>query len=72
LFARKFRHQIGKTTFSIQIKEEIDKLNKALNTELKDMQEKYDQESNFSRNKETQRKWQRYIQIELKKLSKYK
>ncbi len=72
LFARKFRYQIDKTTFSIQIKKEIDKLNNVINTELKDMQEKYDQDSNFSRNRETQRKWQEFIQIELKKLSKYK
>lgn len=72
LYARKFRYQIDKTTFSIHIKKEMEKLNKAINTELKDMQEKYDRDSNFSRNVETQRKWQKYIRTELKNLSKYK
>ncbi len=72
LYARKFRQQIDNTTFSIHIKKELSKLNKLINKDLKAMQEKYDKDSNFSRNVETQRKWQHYIQSELLKLYKYK
>jgi len=72
LHARKLRQKIDQAILSIQINKEIDHLNKIINKELKAMQEEYDRDSNYSRNKETQRKWQSLIQKELKKLSKYK
>jgi len=72
LHARKLRQKIDQDTLTINIKKEIFRLNKIINKELKEMQQDYDRDSNFSRNRETQRNWQSMIFNELKKLSKYK
>ena len=72
LYARKLRQEIDNATFSIHIKKEISKLNKAIDKELRDLQKRYDHDSNFSLKMETQRKWQEYVDRELNKLSKYK
>lgn len=72
LYARKFRQRISKLKVSNTIKTELRQLNKTINKELADMQDKYDAETNYSRNFENQSKWESYISEELKKLSKYK
>lgn len=72
LYARKFRQKIDQATFTVHIKKELSALNKSINMELKEMQQEYDRDSNFSRNAETQLRWQGLIQNELKKLTKYK
>lgn len=72
LHARKFRKQIAETNFTVNIKSELNHLNKKINKELKAYQEKYDSESNYSRTIEAQKQWQILIKQELKKLSKYK
>lgn len=72
LHARKLRKQIDKANFSVNIKKEISKLHANINKQLKAFQNKYDSESDFSRNVETQKKWQIFVKQELNKLYKYK
>jgi len=72
LYARKFRQYISLLKVSNTIKSELRQLNKTINKELAAMQDKYDTETNYSRNFENQTKWKAYIAEELKKFSKYK
>lgn len=71
LHARKLRKQIAETSFTINIKREISKLRTTINKQLKEMQSKYDRDSDYSRSIETQKKWQTFVKRELDKLSKY-
>lgn len=71
LYARKFRYRISKLKLSNAIKSELKALQKSINLELKQLQDQYDTESNYSRNFEAQAKWEAYVAEELKKLSKY-
>jgi hypothetical protein len=71
LYVRKFRYRIGQLKLSNQIKTELKTLQKTINLELKQLQNQYDVETNYSRNFEAQAKWETYIAQELKKLSKY-
>ena len=72
LHARKLRKQIDEAHFSLNIKKEISKLHSNINIELKEFQNKYDSESDFSRSVITQKEWQIFVKQELVKLSKYK
>ena len=72
LHARKLRKEIDETFFSLNIKTEISKLHSNINKQLKEFQNKYDSESDYSRSIETQKEWQIFVNNELKKLSKYK
>jgi len=72
LHARKLRRILDHANLTVNIKREVSKLNDIINEELKEMQQEYDRDSNFSRNKDTQRKWQDFVHNELRKLSKYK
>tara|TARA_R110002049_G_scaffold97782_3_gene238153 strand:- start:2675 stop:3181 length:507 start_codon:yes stop_codon:yes gene_type:complete len=72
LHTRKFRQQISKLKISQSIKNELHGLHKSINKDLETMQNTYDTETNYSRNVETQAKWQLFITQELQKLSEYK
>ncbi|WP_299551041.1 DUF922 domain-containing protein [Seonamhaeicola sp.] len=72
LHARKFRYRISQLKVSNRIKDELRALQKTINLELKTLQDRYDAETNYSRNFEAQAQWEAYIATELKKLSKYK
>ncbi|WP_246124846.1 DUF922 domain-containing protein [Algibacter pacificus] len=72
LFARKFRKEISELKVSNSIKVELKTLYKNNASELDKHQKRYDEETNHSENLEIQKQWQRYIKLELKKLSKYK
>ena len=72
LHARKLRKQMTEANFTIKIKREISKLHSTINKQLKEMQNKYDRDSDYSRSVETQKKWQTLVNRELNKLSKYK
>ena len=72
LHARKLRKQIAEANFTIKIKREISRLHSTINKELKEMQNKYDRDSDYSRSIETQKKWKVFVKRELDKLSKYK
>ena len=55
LHARKLRKQIVEAHFSLHIKKEISRLHSNINKELKEFQNKYDSESDYSRSVETQK-----------------
>lgn len=61
LFARKMRARLLRTSFSDNVKVEIRKIYQETLKELKDFQEQYDWETNFSRNTEKQLEWNRKI-----------
>ena len=72
LHARKFRQRISQLKVSSTIRKELKYIDKAIHKEMSKMQDKYDSETNYSINFESQVKWQTYIAKELKKLSKFK
>ena len=72
LHARKFRQQVAQLNVSQNISSILDEIHKQINIELSNMQQQYDNETNYSRNFEEQARWQDYIDSELKRLSKYK
>jgi hypothetical protein len=49
----------------------MNSLHKAVNVDLAQMQQSYDLESDHSQNIETQKEWQRFINLELAKLAYY-
>ncbi|WP_420572436.1 DUF922 domain-containing protein [Kordia sp.] len=72
LHARKFRKRIKNSKFTKNIQEEISKIYQEVNKELRDMQNAYDEVSDYSRDYEGQIKWQKFVAEELEKLSEYK
>lgn len=72
LHVRKFRYQLAQLEVSQHIKAQLNRLHKAINKELSDMQEAYDTESNNSINKEAQTRWNIYVAKRLKKYEAYK
>jgi hypothetical protein len=65
LFARKMRKRLHETSFSDNVKAEIGKIYKETLKELADFQDRYDWETNFSRNREQQLRWNTQIAEEL-------
>lgn len=61
LYARKLRFKLERTAFTENVKQEIREIYKKTLEELKEFQEKYDWETNFSRNLEAQKKWNAQI-----------
>ena len=72
LYARKFRHRIDQIKVSNSVRSQLKTLHNTINKELSQLQNKYDSETNYSRNVAAQTKWKTYIADALKKLSKYK
>jgi hypothetical protein len=72
LFARKFRKRIQTTKFTKNVKNEISAIYKQINEELQELQQAYDDGSDYSRDYEGQVQWEKFIAKELKKYSKYK
>lgn len=72
LNARKLRKNIADSNFTLNIKSEMNHLVDKANRDLEIMQELYDSESDFSMDVVSQKKWQLYVQEELKRLSNYK
>lgn len=72
LYARKFRYQISQLDISNSIRKQLKKTHNTINTELSQMQTKYDNETDYSRNFESQAKWDVFVNAELDKYSKYK
>ncbi|MCB4808144.1 DUF922 domain-containing protein [Tamlana sp. 62-3] len=68
LFARKFRQRISKIKTSNNVKQELKTVHNNVNRELAAFQNKYDAETDFSRNFEAQLQWKLYIEDELKAL----
>jgi FtsZ-binding cell division protein ZapB len=61
LYARKLKKAIDATVFTENVKEEIRKLYEGINNELTAFQDTYDEETNYSRNREEQLRWQERI-----------
>ncbi|TLP81886.1 DUF922 domain-containing protein [Maribacter sp. ACAM166] len=57
LYARKLREQLANTKFSENIKEEVRKIYKVIIRQLNDFQNKYDSETDYSRNLTVQERW---------------
>ena len=72
LYARKFRQRIDQIKVSNSVRDQLKNLHNTINKELSQMQNRYDSETNYSRNVDAQTTWETYIADELKKLSKYK
>lgn len=72
LYARKFRERIGKLKVSNNIRRELKGVHQSINKELAEIQNAYDNETDYSRNYETQAKWVAFVKTELEKLAKYK
>lgn len=72
LFVRKFRQRIEDVKVSNQVRERLKSIHNEINKEVSEMQNKYDLETNHSRNIEAQAKWHAFIAQELEKVSKYK
>lgn len=72
LHVRYLRKKISKLKPSKSIVKELDALHKQANIDLDSMQKRYDEESNYSINKQGQQKWIVFVNNELKKLEEYK
>lgn len=67
LFARKLRKEFSEATFTPEnVKRKIRALYRKNNEELSDFQNRYDAETNFSRNREKQLIWNKKIAKELR------
>jgi len=68
LFARKMRLILSRTSFTENVKVEVRKIYKEILKELSDFQDKYDWETNFSRNTKAQLEWNARISEALSKI----
>ncbi len=66
LFARKMRKRIAAANFTNNVKAEVKSIYKKILKELNEFQNKYDYETNFSRNTEKQLQWNKEIEKALK------
>ncbi|WP_240729799.1 DUF922 domain-containing protein [Flavobacterium sp. ASW18X] len=69
LYARKMKLVVERTAFTENVKEEIQKIYKDTLKEMKDLQERYDWETSFSRNAEAQQRWNKRIAEALERLN---
>ena len=69
LFARKMRLRLQRTAFTENVKSEVRKIYKEILQELSEFQDRYDWETNFSRNKEAQNRWNQRIAEALSQMS---
>ena len=65
LYTRKFREELSKMTFTDNVKAEIKAVYKRITKEKVSFQEKYDLETDHSKNEAAQKKWQLKINSEL-------
>lgn len=68
MFARRMRMKLRSTSFTENVKAEIAKIYRETLKELETLQDKYDWETNFSRNKEAQARWNEQISDALQRL----
>lgn len=72
LHVRKFRKAISVLKLSNQLKKELNSTYQTINKDMAMMQNKYDQETNHSRDLEAQTTWQTKIDSTLKRYADYK
>ncbi|MCW5517271.1 DUF922 domain-containing protein [Muriicola sp. Z0-33] len=66
LFARKMRRLLTETKFTKNVKAEVRAIYRRINNELAEFQNVYDDETNFSRDREKQSMWNKKIEDALK------
>lgn len=69
LYARKMRLTVERTSFTENVKEEIQKIYKDTLKEMRDLQDRYDWETSFSRNADAQQRWNKRISEALERLN---
>jgi predicted secreted Zn-dependent protease len=57
LYARRMREMLGRQTFGPNVRAEVRRIFKQLNQELSEFQDRYDRETDFSRDREAQAHW---------------
>ena len=62
VYTRKMREQLEQTTFTKNVKEEVRSIYKKILRQLNDFQNKYDSETNYSRNLPVQERWVKEIE----------
>lgn len=72
LFARKFRKRISLLKTTNDVAKRLRTIHRDINKELAALQDKYDSETDFSRNVEMQKKWKVFVINELKMLESFK
>lgn len=72
LHARKFKQRIAQTKFDFRINSQMERIHNTITDELRQMQQKYDTETDHSQNVDKQKEWQKFIKVQLDKLSYYK
>ncbi|MEM8928012.1 MAG: DUF922 domain-containing protein [Bacteroidota bacterium] len=70
VFARRMRMKLRNTSFTANVKSEIRKIYRETLEALEEFQDKYDWETNFSRNPEAQARWNTQIKEALERLPK--
>ena len=71
LHARKLKKAFSEYQFSKSPKKEIEKIFNKINKERAEMQVRYDEESDHSKNKLEQTRWKAFVKAELSTLSRY-
>ncbi len=61
LFARKMRKALSGRTFGRNVRAEVRQIFSEINRELSEFQDRYDRETDFSRNREAQAEWNRRV-----------
>jgi hypothetical protein len=72
LHARMFREQLAQLVVNQNVKEQMQRLHTAINEVLAETQKRYDAQSKHSMDIAAQKKWEAFIQEELKKFHEYK
>ena len=61
LYARKMREILGQRTFSGNVRAEVRRIFSQINEELSEFQDRYDRETDYSRDHEAQARWNQWI-----------
>ena len=69
LYARKFRQRLSEKNFTENVKSEIKEIYKEITEEKVKLQKLYDVETDHSKHKNAQNKWQQKIESDLQKLN---
>lgn len=72
LHARKLRKAIDQYKMGSNIKKELNQLYEKIERERVKMQNRFDAETNHSRNKEAEAKWRKFVLEELQRFNRYK
>jgi hypothetical protein len=72
LQVRKLKEKISKVKISPSLEDQLDNLHVEAKMTVANMQNQYDSESDYSRNRDAQAEWQIFVEKELEKLVKFK